>query len=545
MKKVLSIAAILCLMLSFALPIRAAGFSVSLSPSKTSVSAGETITFTVSVAGAERATSGYIEVALDDSFELVSGKLLVSNVKTGDFDVSTSDGAFLYSEESDPNGGLCEFVVKARTAGKTARKVSVTVDLKNGGTLLGSISESREVKIGCASHTFGAWEKKDSATHTHTCTVCGEEQSEAHKWNGGEVTRPATCKEAGNKRYTCTVCGQTKDETLSSTSAHSWGSWTETKKAGCEAAGEQKRVCSVCQKAEVRSIPALGHSFSSPTVTRKPTCTEPGEETGVCSRCKKEARSAIPALGHSFGEWTESKAPTCTEPGVRKHTCATCGSEVEEAVAALGHDFENPTVVKEPTISTPGLREGTCKRCGETTQESIPCRAVDAATGIRVDAEEGTFAEGTEFAAEPVSGDDARRETISAALEGKGTDYTAYELSASKNGESVSPKKPLKATFPVPSGYGKAGLLLIGADGRAKELPVTLNADGTLTAELSELGLCVVYQKGTAGADPAQPADAEEPGTGFPIWIAVAIGGAVVAGGALALVLVLKKKKAQ
>ena len=389
------------------------------------------------------------------------------------------------------------------------------------------------------------WEKKDSATHTHTCTVCGEEQSEAHKWNGGEVTRPATCKEAGNKRYTCTVCGQTKDETLSSTSAHSWGGWTETKKAGCEAAGEQKRVCSVCQKAEVRSIPALGHSFSSPTVTRKPTCTEPGEETGVCSRCKKEARAAIPALGHSFGEWTESKVPTCTEPGVRKHTCATCGSAVEEAVAALGHDFENPTVVKEPTISTPGRREGTCKRCGETTQESIPCRAVDAATGIRVDAEEGTFAEGTEFAAEPVSGDDARRETISAALEGKGTDYTAYELSASKNGESVSPKKPLKATFPVPAGYGKAGLLLIGADGRAKELPVTLNADGTLTAELSELGLCVVYQKGEAGTDPAQPTDAEEPEAGFPIWIAVAIGGAVVAGGAVVLVLVLKKKKAQ
>lgn len=170
---------------------------------------------------------------------------------------------------------------------------------------------------------------------------------------------------------------------------------------------------------------------------------------------------------------------------------------------------------------------------------------VDAATGIRVDAEEGTFAEGTEFAAEPVSGDDARRKTISAALEGKGTDYTAYELSASKNGESVSPKKPLKATFPVPSGYGKAGLLLIGADGRAKELPVTLNADGTLTAELSELGLCVVYQKGAAGADPAQPTDAEEPGSGFPVWIAVAIGGAVVAGGAAALVLVLKKKKAQ
>ena len=466
MKKILSIAAILCLMLSFALPIRAAGFSVGLSPSKTSVSAGEMVTFTVTVTGAGKATSGYIEVALDDSFELVSGKLLVSNVKTGDFDVSTSDGAFLYSEESDPNGGLCEFVVKAKTAGKTARKVSVTVDLKNGSTLLGSISESREVKIGCASHTFGAWEKKDSATHTHTCTVCGEVQSEAHKWNGGEVTR-------------------------------------------------------------------------------KPTCTEPGEETGVCSRCKKEARAAIPALGHSFGEWTESKAPTCTEPGVRKHTCATCGSAVEEAVAALGHDFENPTVVKEPTISTPGLREGTCKRCGETTQESIPCRAVDAATGIRVDAEEGTFAEGTEFAAEPVSGDDARRETISAALEGKGTDYTAYELSASRNGESVSPKKPLKATFPVPAGYGKAGLLLIGADGRAKEVPVTLNADGTLTAELSELGLCVVYQKGAAGTDPAQPTDAEEPGTGFPVWIAVAIGGAVVAGGAVVLVLVLKKKKAQ
>lgn len=541
MKKLISLAAALLMLLALAIPAHAAEFRVQVAASAASVRAGETVSFTVSLAGAPKGKAGSMAVSFPDSFELVTGEFLKSGSFMSNFDPVKLKGALAFTAETDFNGAYFKLVLKAKTAAQTGQAVSFEVKLEGAGTA----TAEQTVKIGCASHSFGAWEKKDSGTHRHTCTVCGEVQSEAHKWNGGEVTRPATCKEAGNKRYTCTVCGQTKDETLSSTSAHSWGGWTETKKAGCEAAGEQKRVCSVCQKAEVRSIPALGHSFSSPTVTRKPTCTEPGEETGVCSRCKKAARSAIPALGHSFGEWTESKAPTCTEPGVRKHTCATCGSEVEEAVAALGHDFENPTVVKEPTISMPGLREGTCRRCGETTQESIPCRAVDAATGIRVDAEEGTFAEGTEFAAEPVSGDDARRETISSALEGKGTDYTAYELSASRNGESVSPKKPLKATFPVPAGYGKAGLLLIGADGRAKELPVTLNADGTLTAELSELGLCVVYQKGAAGMDPAQPTDAEEPEAGFPVWIAVAIGGAVVAGGALVLVLVLKKKKAQ
>ena len=147
MKKIISLLAALCLIVSFAVPASAAGFAVSLSPSKNDVSVGDTVTFTVSLSGAGRGTSGYIEVAASSNFELISGKFLTANTQMADFDKSTSDGTVMYNGESDPNGAFCEFVLKAKTASKTARNVSVTVDIRNGSTLLGSVKASKDIKI--------------------------------------------------------------------------------------------------------------------------------------------------------------------------------------------------------------------------------------------------------------------------------------------------------------------------------------------------------------------------------------------------------------
>jgi hypothetical protein len=38
-----------------------------------------------------------------------------------------------------------------------------------------------------------------------------------HSWNAGEITKPATVTEAGEKTYTCTLCEQTRTEVIPAT----------------------------------------------------------------------------------------------------------------------------------------------------------------------------------------------------------------------------------------------------------------------------------------------------------------------------------------
>ena len=417
MKKIISLLAALCLIVSFAVPASAAGFAVSLSPSKNDVSAGDTVTFTVSLSGAGRGTSGYIEVAASSNFELISGKFLTANTQMADFDKNTSDGTVMYNGESNPNGAFCEFVLKAKTASKTAQNVSVTVDIRNGSSLLGSVKASKDIKIICASHNFGAYTKVNDGTHKRVCSVCGYEETKNHAWDGGTVTKQASCKESGTRHFTCTACGAAKDETIAKTNSHSWGgykvtqnpgcttpgtqtrtcsvcgksetqpinatghsmgAWSQSKAPTCTAAGEENRSCSKCGHTETKAINALGHSFSNPTVTKAPTCTETGVESGKCTRCGQTTTNTIKAKGHKFGAWEDTKPATCTEGGIKERKCADCGASETKTTEALGHDFENPTIVKAATISETGLKEGKCRRCGETASEVIPCTAHNA-----------------------------------------------------------------------------------------------------------------------------------------------------------------------
>ena len=79
-------------------------------------------------------------------------------------------------------------------------------------------------------HTYGAGWTYDATHHWHeaTCEHTGEKDGYAeHTWDGGEVTTPATCTEAGEKTYTCTVCSATKTEVIAATGhsyAEEWSS---------------------------------------------------------------------------------------------------------------------------------------------------------------------------------------------------------------------------------------------------------------------------------------------------------------------------------
>ena len=85
---------------------------------------------------------------------------------------------------------------------------------------------------------------------------------------------------------------------------HAFGAPEVTKEATCTEAGEKKLTCSVCGYSEVLEIAPNGHTAEAiPGVA--PTCTETGLSRGEkCSACGvvTVAQNTIPASGHSFVE---------------------------------------------------------------------------------------------------------------------------------------------------------------------------------------------------------------------------------------------------
>lgn len=73
-----------------------------------------------------------------------------------------------------------------------------------------------------------------------------------HMWDGGVVTKKATCKNTGEKIYTCTVCKETKTETIAKTNNHKY-TWKTIAKATVFAPAKQQGKCSVCGKTVTRN----------------------------------------------------------------------------------------------------------------------------------------------------------------------------------------------------------------------------------------------------------------------------------------------------
>ena len=199
-----------------------------------------------------------------------------------------------------------------------------------------------------------------------------------HVWNDGEISKEATCAEAGEKIYTCKVCGETKTEAIEALGHAYSEEWTVDREATCEEAGSKSHHCTrpgCDSKSDVTVIEALDHEWGEGKETKSPTCTEAGEKTYTCTRCDKTKTEAIEALGHSYStEWTVDKEATCEEAGSKSHHCTRLGcdskSEVTE-IAALGHEWGEGKETKAPTCTEAGEKTYTCTRCDKTKTEAI------------------------------------------------------------------------------------------------------------------------------------------------------------------------------
>ena len=154
---------------------------------------------------------------------------------------------------------------------------------------------------------------------------------------------------------------------------HQFGDWQVTKPATCVDAGEQYRVCKRCGESETDEIAALGHHFGNWTVVDAGSCTKPAEEARICSVCGYAELRTTASAGHSFGAWVQSQAPGCVTNGKETRTCGLCGTVEERSVTALGHRFGDWYEILPATFTRPGEERRDCANCDayQTRQTEI------------------------------------------------------------------------------------------------------------------------------------------------------------------------------
>ncbi len=164
-------------------------------------------------------------------------------------------------------------------------------------------------------------------------------------WDGGRVTKPATCTEKGVRTYTCTGSTHTRTE----------------------------------------DIPALNHSFAGQAYVsdNNATCEQDGTKTVKCVRYGTGGCTATDTvtdtdskLGHFFEDYVSDNNATCEQDGTKTAKCVRYGESgcmatdtVTDTDSKLGHLFEDYISNNDATYARDGTKTAKCVRydqCGET-----------------------------------------------------------------------------------------------------------------------------------------------------------------------------------
>ena len=176
-----------------------------------------------------------------------------------------------------------------------------------------------------------------AGTKTYTCTRCKKTRTETIVATGHKAVKDAavaaTCETAGKTEGShCSVCGIViKAQTTIAALGHSWDGGKVTKAATCTTAGTKTYTCTRCKKTRTETIAATGHKVVKDAAVAA-TCETTGKTEGShCSVCGTvlKAQTTTAALGHDYGEWKTIKAATYTEPGQAERVCRRNASHKE------------------------------------------------------------------------------------------------------------------------------------------------------------------------------------------------------------------------
>ena len=176
-----------------------------------------------------------------------------------------------------------------------------------------------------------------AGTKTYTCTRCKKTRTETIVATGHKAVKDAavaaTCETAGKTEGShCSVCGIViKAQTTIAALGHSWDGGKVTKAATCTTAVTKTYTCTRCKKTRTETIAATGHKEVKDAAVAA-TCETTGKTEGShCSVCGTvlKAQTTVAALGHDYGEWKTIKAATYTEPGQAERVCRRNASHKE------------------------------------------------------------------------------------------------------------------------------------------------------------------------------------------------------------------------
>ena len=325
--------------------------TMSVSTSKSTVYRGDTITVTVSASKVDNCTSGGFMFSYDKNvFEYVSGSTTLGGYTAG---VSTAAGnvaGYFMNGNATVQGNIFQITLKVKdNAAFGSYTISGVPNMSAADGAVSCSASSTTVTVSC-NHNYGSWTKVNDTKHMRTCSICQKDETANHSWNGGTVTKAASCKETGVKTYTCTACNATKTETIAKTTDHKYGSWTKVNDT------THKHTCSVCSKEET-----VNHSWDNGKVTKQPTCKEEGVKTYTCSSCNATKTETIAkTTDHKYGNWTKVNDTT------HKHTCSVCQKE-----ETANHSWNGGSVTKKATCKEAGVKTYTCTACNATKTEAI------------------------------------------------------------------------------------------------------------------------------------------------------------------------------
>ena len=272
--------------------------------------------------------------------------------------------------------GKCSRCSKTITK-QDAKNPALGHDWKDNGD--GTATCSRE---GCGKkHTHDL----DSGTTTvaPTCTATGEKEycciyancpykkteslkATGHKNKETRNYKKPTCQEEG---YTgdiyCKDCGiLLSSGKVTKKYDHDWDGGKVTKEATCKEEGIMTYTCENCDEIETVSIKKTAHNYKI-MEQKDATCTENGYSISACQTCNDKKKEEIVAKGHSKGI-RNKKTATCKAEGYTGDTyCRICKTLLEEGkiLPKLEHQWNDGTVTKRATYETAGELTYRCRKC--------------------------------------------------------------------------------------------------------------------------------------------------------------------------------------
>ena len=238
--------------------------------------------------------------------------------------------------------------------------------------------------------------------------------STTHSYGEGEVTKAASCIEAGIISYTCTVCGEAKlqpieqlphsdeyHDLLDGNHQHVCGSCTMDENeehtptdsgkyfpATCLNPAYTEYTCALCNGVYIVYSDddlALGSHELTSWSTENASCTSEGRRVRICNRqgCDHVDEIVIPISDVHFYKFSEYiTVPSCSEDGLAEYKC-DCGATTEKTVAKNGvHNY------KAADTDANGFLVKECSDCGHTVSSydaSAQVSAVIKASAISKD----------------------------------------------------------------------------------------------------------------------------------------------------------------